>query len=152
MSSKLKNILETAYTLCDNLEKTDVWDKNNSARAREIFRGELFHFLLYLSFADTKISAKESQFIENNLGYKYSVKEIGSRPKAINDSNVKAIYYRDVPNIIFKEFETNEAIPSGYTYINVPAAYRSLFRESAKGKSANERIDELLQDHSCVAE
>lgn len=84
--------------------------------------------------------------------YKYSVKEIGPRPKAINDSNVKAIYYRDVPNIIFKEFETNEAVPSGYTYINVPTAYRSLFRESAKGKSAKERIDELLQDHSCVAE
>lgn len=76
MSSKLKNILETAYTLCDNLEKTDIWDKSHTSKAREIFRGELFHFLLYLSFADAKITAKESQFIENNLGYRYSVKEM----------------------------------------------------------------------------
>lgn len=84
--------------------------------------------------------------------YKYSVKEVGPRSKAINDSNVKTIYYRDVPNIIFKEYESTEIPPSGYSYINVPAAYRSLFRASAKGKSAKERVDELLQDHSYVAE
>jgi hypothetical protein len=33
--------------------------------------------------------------------YKYSVREIGIRTKAVNDNNVKSIYYRDVPNIIF---------------------------------------------------
>lgn len=76
MSTKLKNILDTAYTLCDNLEKTDVWDKANTSPAREIFRGELFHFLLNLSFADAKITAKESQFIEKTLGFRYNVKEM----------------------------------------------------------------------------
>lgn len=76
MSIKLKSILDTAYTLCDNLEKTEIWDKSNTAPAREIFRGELFHFLLYLSFADAKITARESRFIEKYLGYKYSVKEM----------------------------------------------------------------------------
>ena len=76
MSVKLKSVIETAYTLCDNLEKTDVWDKTNTASAKEIFRGELFHFLLNLSFADGKITSKESQFIENYLGYKYTVKEM----------------------------------------------------------------------------
>ena len=35
--------------------------------------------------------------------YKYSVKEIGSRTKSINDTNVKSIYYRDVPNVIFMQ-------------------------------------------------
>ena len=76
MSEKLKSVIETAYKLCDNLEKTDVWDKANTAPAREIFRGELFHFLLNLSFADGKITGKESLFIEKYLGYKYSVKEM----------------------------------------------------------------------------
>ncbi len=76
MSAKLKSVLETAYKLCDNLEATDVWDKNNTASAREIFRGELFHFLLNLSFADAKITVKESTFIKDNLGFDYSVKEM----------------------------------------------------------------------------
>ena len=70
MSEKLKSVIETAYKLCDNLEKTDVWDKANTAPAREIFRGELFHFLLNLSFADGKITGNESLFIEKYLGYK----------------------------------------------------------------------------------
>ncbi len=76
MSTKLTAILETAYSLCDNLEKTSIWDKANTSPAREIFRGELFHFLLYLSFADAKITVRESSFIEKNLGFRYSVKEM----------------------------------------------------------------------------
>ena len=76
MSVKLKSVLETAYKLCDNLESTDVWDKSNTACAREIFRGELFHFLLNLSFADAKITARESGFIKDVLGFDYSVKEM----------------------------------------------------------------------------
>ncbi len=76
MSLKLKSILDTAYILCDNLESTDVWDKTNTAPAREIFRGELFHFLLNLSFADAKITSKESAFIKDYLGFDYSVKEM----------------------------------------------------------------------------
>ena len=73
MSNKLKSVLETAYKLCDNLERTDSWDKANTSSAREIFRGELFHFLLNLSFADAKITAKESAFIKEYLGFDYSV-------------------------------------------------------------------------------
>ena len=76
MSNKLKSVLETAYKLCDNLEKTDAWDKANTSHAREIFRGELFHFLLNLSFADAKITAKESAFIKEYLNFDYSVKEM----------------------------------------------------------------------------
>ena len=76
MSTKLKSILDTAYSLCDTIENTDVWDNSNTSSAREIFRGELFHFLLNLSFADAKITSAESKFIEKYLGYSYSVKEM----------------------------------------------------------------------------
>jgi hypothetical protein len=38
---------------------------------------------------------------ESSNLYKYSVRQIGQRTKSINDTNVKSIYYRDIPNIIF---------------------------------------------------
>jgi hypothetical protein len=31
----------------------------------------------------------------------YNVRNVGDRPKSINDTNVKAIYYRDTPTVIF---------------------------------------------------
>ena len=31
----------------------------------------------------------------------YSVHAVGDRPKSVNDDNVKAIYYRDTPTVIF---------------------------------------------------
>jgi hypothetical protein len=51
--------------------------------------------------------------------YKYSVRNIGSRTKSINDSNVKSIYYRDVPNVIFVDSlkDSTYTKKSGYTYI-----------------------------------
>ncbi len=76
MNYKLKEAINTAYLLCDALEKSDVWDKNNTAPAREIFRGELFHFLLNLSFTDAKLTAAESKFVKDYLGFDYSVKEM----------------------------------------------------------------------------
>jgi hypothetical protein len=36
----------------------------------------------------------------SHLG-KYSVQSIGPRTKVINDKNVKAIYYKEVPNTLF---------------------------------------------------
>jgi hypothetical protein len=33
----------------------------------------------------------------------FSVKSIGCRPKAVNDTNIKAIYFRETPNILFVE-------------------------------------------------
>jgi hypothetical protein len=38
---------------------------------------------------------------ENSLLSKYAIQTIGPRPKVVNDSGVKAIYYKEVPNIIF---------------------------------------------------
>ena len=86
--------------------------------------------------------------------YKYSVREIGSRTKSINDTNVKSIYYRDVPNVIFVQSLADDVYERqpGYTYIQLPPGYSSLFSISGRGKSAKERIDELLQEHSYAIE
>ena len=89
----------------------------------------------------------------SDLFDKYSVPAIGDRTKAINDTSVKSIYYRDVPNIIFQQSmaEDRYDTQTGYTYIQISEAYQPLFSISSRGKSAKERIDELLQEHSyCV--
>jgi hypothetical protein len=71
---------------------------------------------------------------------------IGSRTKVINeDKNIRAIHYKEIPQVIFKhptddDFERK----SGYTYIFISSAAEGLFSISSKGKSAKERIDELL--------
>lgn len=39
----------------------------------------------------------------------YSVRNIGTRPKAENDSDVKAIYFRDIPTILFFGIEDTKA-------------------------------------------
>ena len=79
--------------------------------------------------------------------FKYSVKEIGSRTKFINDSAVKAIQYDEIPEVVFVS-RLNEEVPSGYTKIQLPSGYEGLFSISTKGKSAKEKIDELLYAHS----
>ena len=85
---------------------------------------------------------------------KYSVRNIGCRPKAVNDSNVKAIYFRETPNIIFTtNFSYDSSLSSAYTYINAAnAAADTMFSISAQGKSAKNVVDELLYKHSyCIA-
>ena len=80
----------------------------------------------------------------------FSVPAIGARPKVNNDNQVKAIYYRDIPNVIFQSDTAGVGEQTGYRYFNVPAAL-SLFSKSAQGKSAKEAIDTLLYNHSyCV--
>ena len=40
----------------------------------------------------------------------YSINTIGDRSKVINDSNVKSIYFRDVPNLIFTTYQQLDSI------------------------------------------
>lgn len=85
---------------------------------------------------------------------KYSVPVIGSRTKVINeDKNIRAIHYKEIPQVIFKhptddDFERK----SGYTYIFISSAAEGLFSISSKGKSAKERIDELLNQYTYCTE
>ena len=90
---------------------------------------------------------------DNNLLSQYSVKNIGCRPKAINDSNVKAIYFRETPSIVFTEnYEMDSAASSAYTYINAnKVGMKTMFSISAQGKSAKAAVDDLLYQHGyCI--
>jgi hypothetical protein len=50
----------------------------------------------------------------------FNVKNMGSRSKSINDSNVKSIYFRETPAVIFTDDITAEKQLTGYRYIQIP--------------------------------
>ena len=84
---------------------------------------------------------------------KYSVRQIGPRPKVVNENSVKAIYYREVPNILFEEPGTDKFTHQpGYTYIYLNDALKSLFVMSGQGISAKDKIEELLNNYTFMAE
>lgn len=85
----------------------------------------------------------------------FSINAVGDRSKVVNDKDVKSIYFRTVPEIIFidseslLEEEINETNYRHYTKIrNIPM---NLFSISAQGKSAQDALDSLLYQHSyCI--
>ena len=126
----------------------------------------------------------------------FNVKNMGSRPKVINDDNVKSIYFRETPSVLFKSGDEKQPIVielteatykpnqyyyfdakqeeyiidtspvytqdrvyyifvtaidnSGYKYIQVNDI-DNMFSISSQGKSAKDRLDELIYEHAyCV--
>jgi hypothetical protein len=83
----------------------------------------------------------------------YSVKAIGARTKAINENTIKSIYFRETPQVVFTTDITEETADSAYKYIQVPEfEMEKMFSISAQGKSAKERLDELLYAHGYCTE
>ena len=81
----------------------------------------------------------------------FNVKAIGSRTKAINETTVKSIYFRETPTVIYGTPE-GEGL-SGYKYINInKSMMENMFTISAQGKSAKDRLDELLYAHGYCSE
>ena len=85
----------------------------------------------------------------------FSVKQVGDRTKAVNDSSVTAIYFREVPNLVFttvKDYLNSDLkYQSGYIPVFMTGNLESMFSISAQGKSAQDALDELLYNHSyCI--
>ena len=83
----------------------------------------------------------------------YSVRNIGIRSKVVNESGIKSIYFRRVPAVVFTEsLNTTLKIPS-YKYLQIPKnQIDEMFSISAQGKSAKEKLDELLYTHGYCSE
>ena len=76
---------------------------------------------------------------------------IGSRTKSINDTSLKSIYFRETPPVIYG-LPDGDDLP-GYKYIGINEdILENMFTISAQGKSAKDRLDELLYDHSYFTE
>ena len=95
----------------------------------------------------------------------FSVPVIGTRSKTINDDKVTAIFYRDIPDVILSTIgpdENGEWIDitqhrseiqanSGYTFVFLPQGMEQLFSVSYRGKSAKDKLDQLLYDNAyCI--
>jgi hypothetical protein len=85
----------------------------------------------------------------------FSIKQVGDRVKAVNDNTITAIYFKEVPDLIFVTAEeyTNKGLASkgGYTAVIINGTLENMFRISAQGKSAQDVIDELIYNHSyCI--
>lgn len=79
---------------------------------------------------------------------KYDTKHIGFRTKAVNDSGVKSIYFRETPDVIF-----GKGSLTGYRYIQIPESdVDSIFSISGQGTSAKDKLDEMLYQYSYCAE
>lgn len=78
----------------------------------------------------------------------FSVKKIGTRSKVINEKAVKAIYYKETPEVLFV-VKPEETIPKelAYTPIIIQAEQRDLFYNSVQGMSAIAKTNELVNTH-----
>lgn len=86
----------------------------------------------------------------------FTTQAVGDRPKAVNETSVKSIYYRDTPKIIFttQEKYAVEEHKTGYNYMILPdmKSYENMFTISAQGIDAKNKVDELLYQHSYCTE
>ena len=83
---------------------------------------------------------------------RFNVKTVGARPKSINDTNIKGIYFRDTPPVLFTDDLLNDNSLEGYKVIQIPKEYMdTMFSISAQGTSAKQKLDELVNQHGyCV--
>ena len=107
------------------------------------------------------------EFLDNGetLGA-YQIRQIGSRQMVVNDDQVKAIYYKEIPDIIlYSAYADDNVTPlltkkglrqsiqseSGYTFVYIPKGFSQYLQISYRSKSAKDKIDELLYQHSyCI--
>ena len=83
---------------------------------------------------------------------KFGCHSIGNRPKGVNDNQVKAIYFRETPTVIFYTSDEVDRSKLGYTYLKLTDNVAPLFDISSQGKSAKTAIDNLVYTHACGAE
>ncbi len=79
---------------------------------------------------------------------------IGDRAKSVNDSMVKAIYFREVPNTIFTPDISTLPRKSGYTYMQYTgnSNMEALFNISSQGKSAIDVMEEWINNYVYAVE
>ena len=87
---------------------------------------------------------------------KFNVQAIGQRSKVTNNDKIKAIYYKEIPNVIFSMGDEKETThktwaKEGYTTINIPSSVKSFFTISTRSKSAFEEIEDNLYSFTYAA-
>lgn len=86
---------------------------------------------------------------------KYTISQIGDRLKATKDTAIKALYYKDTPNIIYYEAEDIPLVENdnfnSYTYFQIGGPLLDACTISAQGKTAIDLLqDQLYKFAFCV--
>lgn len=82
---------------------------------------------------------------------KYTPDKIGRRTKVINDTEIKAIFFEETPNVLFVDpLKTTPYTDSALSYVrlNLVGSMANYFSISTQGKSAKETLDNLLYTHT----
>lgn len=97
-------------------------------------------------------------FLDSNLELsKFSVPQIGDRSKTVKDDKAGAIIYREIPNLVLYDSDSDkdkisqraEIInKSGYRFINLSKGFSQFFTISYRSKSVKDKIDDLLYEHT----
>ena len=90
----------------------------------------------------------------SDLANHYGIQTIGDRAKSVNDNSIKAIYFREVPTVIFTPDIQTQERKSGYVYMQTGTSisHDELFVISTQGKCAQDVLDEYLFKHSYCTE
>lgn len=99
-------------------------------------------------------------FLDGGRISDYATYEIGNRPKAVNDTNIKSIYFKETPTVMYifdkktnEEFDELKEKYSGYTLIKCYSAeMQDMFTLSAQGKSAKDTLDDFLYNNTYAVE
>lgn len=91
---------------------------------------------------------------ENSELSKYDVNAIGRRPKTINDNDIKAIFFRETPEVLFIDptEQPSEESNLNYVKLNFVGGLKNYFKVAARKKSAKETLDNLLYEHTYAQE
>ena len=125
MNFKVKQALQKAYAMCDEMEKSGLWTGKGKT-AREAFRSELFEYLLNLSFYDSKITVAESEFIKEFLEYDFSVSRL--REYAVANRIYGPAFSSKIPSC-FKRFVQTDNTSATDNASEILQLYREIGNE-----------------------
>ena len=101
----------------------------------------------WLDFCDADSGLGELQ--------QYRVDVAGRRSKYVNDNDVKAIYFRETPSLLFvsPDYDIKPGEENlNYCHINIAPPISNYFKISSQGKSAKEVLDSLLYENTYAQE
>lgn len=139
--SEIKNKLNNYKTLKENvLNQKDKLYQNYFSNKYNYWNKNIIDNPEQLNF-----------WLEFLINHKYSIKNIGLRAYATTDSNVKMIYAREIPQVIY--YSDNNIIKNktGFNYLYIKDI-NDTFKRSSQGLSAKSVIDEVLYQHSICSE
>lgn len=177
-----KDTIERLVNL-DEVNRFPIYSLDNSRS----FNEEKIYYELYDEGNDLNYFSKEFNEEPSQLNFwfdfldttgdlgKYSVRAIGQRPKNINNSNIKSIYYKRVPDLIFVDSNSKQSsqkisysvngeekieelnpveldTKTAYTYITSTTALENCLTTSTQGISAMDELQKCLNDYTFCKE